>query len=47
MKEMTEKEAEYWDEYYTKNPSEIDPSNNGGFATESFKYRNVIGQVML
>jgi len=37
MKEMTEEEAEYWDEYYTKNPPEIDPSTNGGFAAKSFK----------
>jgi hypothetical protein len=37
MKEMTEEEAEYWDEYYTKNPPEIDPSTNGGFAKKSFK----------
>jgi len=37
MKEMTEEEAEYLDEYYTKNPPEIDPSTNGGFATKPFK----------
>jgi hypothetical protein len=37
MKEMTEEEAEYWDEYYTKNPPEIDPSTNGGFAAKPFK----------
>jgi hypothetical protein len=37
MKEMTEEEAEYWDEYYTKNPPEIDPGTNGGFAKKSFK----------
>jgi len=28
MKEMTEEEADYWNEYYTKNPPEIDPSTN-------------------
>jgi hypothetical protein len=37
MKEMTDEEAEYWDDYYTKNPPEIDPDTNGGFATRSFK----------
>jgi len=31
---MTEEEADYWDEYYTKNPPKIDPSKNGtGFFT--------------
>jgi len=28
MKEMTEEEADALDEYYTKNPPEIDPSTN-------------------
>ncbi|MDR2515916.1 MAG: hypothetical protein LBC88_00880 [Spirochaetaceae bacterium] len=37
MKEMTDEEAEYWDDYYTKNPPEIDPDTNGGFAARSFK----------
>jgi len=37
MKEMTEEEADYWDEYYTKNPPEIDPDTNGGFAAKTFK----------
>ncbi|GHV77773.1 hypothetical protein AGMMS49942_25940 [Spirochaetia bacterium] len=37
MKEMTDEEADYWDEYYTKNPPEIDPATNGGFAKKSFK----------
>jgi hypothetical protein len=23
---MTEEEADYWDEYYTKNPPKVDPS---------------------
>lgn len=37
MKEMSDEEAEYWDEYYTKNPPEIDPDTNGGFSKKSFK----------
>jgi hypothetical protein len=37
VKEMSDAEAEYWDEYYTKNPPEIDPDTNGGFAKKSFK----------
>ncbi|MDR2072431.1 MAG: hypothetical protein LBP60_03240 [Spirochaetaceae bacterium] len=32
MKEMTDEEADYWDEYYTKNPPKVDPAKNGGFA---------------
>jgi hypothetical protein len=37
MKEMTEKEAAYWDDYYTKNPPKVDPAKNGGFAKNSFR----------
>ncbi|MDR0640053.1 MAG: hypothetical protein LBG27_14355 [Spirochaetaceae bacterium] len=32
MKEMTDEEADYWDEYYTKNPPRVDPAKNGEFA---------------
>jgi hypothetical protein len=37
MKEMTEEEAEYWDDYYTKNPPKVDPAKNGGFAKNTFR----------
>jgi hypothetical protein len=37
MKEMTDEEANYWDEYYTKNPPRVDPAKNGGFAKKSFR----------
>jgi hypothetical protein len=37
MAEMTDEEADALDEYYTKNPPEIDPDTNGGFAARSFK----------
>jgi hypothetical protein len=37
MKEMTDKEANALDEYYTKNPPKVDPSKNGGFAAKSFR----------
>jgi hypothetical protein len=37
MKEMTEEEAAYWDDYYTKNPPKVDPAKNGGFAKKSFR----------
>ena len=26
MSDMTDEEADYWDEYYTKNPPTVDPS---------------------
>ncbi|MDR1419044.1 MAG: hypothetical protein LBI86_01600 [Treponema sp.] len=32
MAEMTDKEAEYWDEYYTQNPPKTDPAKPGIFA---------------
>jgi hypothetical protein len=35
MAEMTEEEADYWDEYYTKNPPKVDPTRKGtGFFTQ-------------
>jgi hypothetical protein len=37
MKEMTDEEADALDEYYTKNPPQVDPSKNGGFAKKSFR----------
>ncbi|GHV15810.1 hypothetical protein FACS189493_0290 [Spirochaetia bacterium] len=37
MKEMTDEEAKYWDDYYTKNPPMVDPAKNGGFAKKSFR----------
>jgi hypothetical protein len=37
MKEMTDEEAEYWDEFFTKNPPKVDPAKNGGFAKKSFR----------
>ena len=34
MAEMTEEEADYWDEYYTNNPPKVDPTKKGtGFFT--------------
>jgi hypothetical protein len=37
MKEMTDEEAEYWDDFFTKNPPKVDPAKNGGFAKKSFR----------
>jgi hypothetical protein len=33
MARMTEEEAAYWDEYYTKNPPKVDPAKKGGYFT--------------
>jgi hypothetical protein len=32
MKDMTEEEAQYWSDYFTKNPPKTDPSKPGIFA---------------
>ena len=32
MARMTEEEADYWDEYYTKNPPKPGPNGTGFFA---------------
>jgi hypothetical protein len=33
MARMTKAEADYWDEYYTKNPPKVDPAKKGGMFT--------------
>jgi hypothetical protein len=33
MSEMTEEEADYWDEFFTKNPPKVDPNRKGGYFT--------------
>ena len=33
MSEMTDEEAEYWDEFFTKNPPNVDPAKKGGYFT--------------
>jgi hypothetical protein len=37
MKEMTDEEADYRDEYYAKNSPKGDPAKNGGYAKKSFR----------
>jgi hypothetical protein len=41
MKEMTDQEAEYWDDYYTKNTIMPDPTKPGYFARKGL----VLGDV--
>jgi hypothetical protein len=33
MSEMTDDEADYWDELFTKNPPKADPGRKGGYFT--------------
>ncbi|GHU60260.1 hypothetical protein FACS189444_6890 [Spirochaetia bacterium] len=43
MAEMTEEEANYWDEYYTRNPPKIDPTKKG---TGFFTQRKILGRTI-
>ena len=33
MSEMTDEEADYWDELFTENPPKADPNRKGGYFT--------------
>ena len=45
MARMTEEEADYWDEYYTKNPPKVDPSKKGGYFTRQRELLDVLDRV--
>ena len=45
IKNMTEEEADYWDEYYTKNPPKVDPSKKGGYFTRQRELLDVLDKV--
>ena len=45
MARMTEEEADYWDEYYTKNPPKIDPAKKGGYFTRQRELLEVLDKV--
>jgi len=45
MGRMTEEEANYWDDYYTKNPPKIDPSKKGGYFTRQRELLDVLDKV--
>ena len=45
MARMTEEEADYWDEYYTKNPPKVDPTKKGGFFTRQRELLDVLDRV--
>jgi hypothetical protein len=42
MKEMTDEEADYWDEFFTKNPPKVDPAKKGGYFTRQRELLNVL-----
>ena len=45
MARMTEEEADYWDEHYTKNPPKIDPSKKGGYFSRQRELLDVLDRV--
>ena len=45
MSEMTDEEADYWDELFTKNPPKADPSRKGGYFTRQRELLDVLDRV--
>ena len=45
MARMTEEEADYWDEYYTKNPPKVDPAKKGGYFTRQRELLSILDKV--
>jgi len=45
MSEMTDEEADYWDELFTKNPPKADPNRKGGYFTSQRKLLDVLDSV--
>jgi hypothetical protein len=45
MTEMTDAEADYWDELFTKNPPKVDPSRKGGYFTRQRELLGVLDRV--
>ena len=42
---MTDKEADYWDEYFTKNLPKVNPGKKCGFFTQQRELLNVLNPV--
>jgi len=42
MSEMTDEEADYWDELFTKNPPKADPNKKGGYFTSQRKLLDIL-----
>ena len=45
-KDMTEEEAQYWSDYFMKNPPKTDPSKPGIFARRKASTEEIIGEVV-
>jgi hypothetical protein len=45
MSEMTDEEADYWDEFFTKNPPKADPNRKGGYFTRQRELLDVLDRV--
>jgi hypothetical protein len=43
--EMTDEEADYWDEFFTKNPPQVDPAKRGGYFTRQRELLNVLDKI--
>jgi hypothetical protein len=42
MQEMTDEEADYWDEFFTQNPPQVDPAKQGGYFTRQRELLDVL-----
>ena len=42
MTEMTDDEADYWDEFFTKNPPKVDPGRKGGYFTRQRELLDIL-----
>jgi hypothetical protein len=42
MKEMTDEEAGYWGEFFTRNPPKVDPAKKGGCFTRQRGLLNML-----
>ncbi|MDR2551838.1 MAG: hypothetical protein LBD31_01535 [Treponema sp.] len=42
MNEMTDEEADYWDEFFTKNPPTVNPAKGGGYFTRQRELLDVL-----
>ena len=45
MSEMTDEEADYWDELFTKNPPNVDPNRKGGYFTRQRELLDMLDMV--
>jgi hypothetical protein len=45
MREMTDEEADYWDEFFTKNPPTVDPAKKGGYFSRQRELLDLLDRV--